>query len=61
MVKFNFDACKQMDQILNSESKLKKGMIMVNNNLVDSNMFIRAMVLVRINFSFLNNLSKGSF
>jgi len=45
MVKFNFDACKQMDSILNSESKLKKGMVMVNNNLVDSNMFIRAMVL----------------
>merc|ERR1719186_1793074 len=45
MVKFNFDACKQMDSILNSESKLKKGMIMVNNNLIDSNMFIRAMVL----------------
>ena len=45
MVKFNFDACKQMDAILNNESKLKKGMIMVNNNLIDSNMFIRAMVL----------------
>jgi len=45
MVKFNYDACKQMDSILNSESKLKKGMIMVNNNLIDSNMFIRAMVL----------------
>jgi len=45
MVKFNYDACKQMDGILNSESKLKKGMIMVNNNLIDSNMFIRAMVL----------------
>lgn len=45
MVKFNFDACKQMDSILNSESKLKKAMVMVNNNLVDSNMFIRAMVL----------------
>jgi len=45
MVKFNFDACKQMDSILNSETKLKKGMVMVNNNLVDSNMFIRAMVL----------------
>ena len=45
MVKFNFDACKQMDSILNTEAKLKKGMIMVNNNLIDSNMFIRAMVL----------------
>lgn len=46
MVKFNFDACKQMDSILNSEPKLKKGMIMVNNNLIDSNnSSIRAMVL----------------
>ena len=41
MVKFNYDACKQMDTILNTESKLKKAMIMVNNNLIDSNMFIR--------------------
>ena len=51
MVKFNYDACKQMDTILNSESKLKKGMIMVNNNLIDSNMFIRAMVLACDHFS----------
>jgi hypothetical protein len=41
MVKFNYDACKQMDTILNTESKLKKAMMMVNNNLIDSNMFIR--------------------
>jgi hypothetical protein len=41
MVKFNYDACKQMDTILNTESKLKKAMVMVNNNLIDSNMFIR--------------------
>ena len=45
MVKFNYDACRQMHTILNNESKLKKAMIMVNNNLIDSNMFIRAMVL----------------
>jgi hypothetical protein len=30
-----------MDTILNTESKLKKAMVMVNNNLIDSNMFIR--------------------
>jgi len=45
MVKFSYDACKQMDSILNTESKLKKAMMMVNNNLIDSNMFIRAMIL----------------
>ena len=31
----------QMDSILNTETKLRKAMDMVNNNLVDSNMFIR--------------------
>jgi len=50
MVKFSYDACKQMDSILNTESKLKKAMIMVNNNLIDSNMFIRAMVLAAGHF-----------
>jgi len=45
MVKFNYDACKQMDDILNSESKMKKCVLLVKNNLVDSNMFIRAIVL----------------
>ena len=32
----------QMDSILNTETKLRKAMDMVNNNLVDSNMFIRS-------------------
>ena len=50
MVKFSYDACKQMDSILNTETKLKKAMIMVNNNLIDSNMFIRAMVLAAGHF-----------
>ena len=39
-----------MDSILNTETKLKKAMIMVNNNLIDSNMFIRAMVLAAGHF-----------
>ncbi len=50
MVKFSYDACRQMDSILNTETKLKKAMIMVNNNLIDSNMFIRAMVLAAGHF-----------
>ena len=50
MVKFSYEACKQMDSILNTEHKLRKAMTMVNNNLVDSNMFIRAMVLAAAHF-----------
>jgi len=50
MVKFSYEACKQMDSILNTEHKLRKAMAMVNNNLVDSNMFIRAMVLAASHF-----------
>ena len=41
MVKFNIDACQQLDAILNTEAKLKKTMILINDNLIDSNMFIR--------------------
>ena len=41
MIKFNFDACQQLDSILNTEAKLKKTMILINDNLIDSNMFIR--------------------
>ena len=41
MIKFNFDACQQLDAILNTEAKLKKTMILINDNLIDSNMFIR--------------------
>ena len=41
MIKFNIDACKQLDAILNTEAKLKKTMILINDNLIDSNMFIR--------------------
>jgi hypothetical protein len=52
MVKFNYDACKQMDTILNTESKLKKAMVMVNNNLIDSNMFIRLGNNIEYNKSF---------
>ena len=41
MIKFNADACQQLDTILNTEAKLKKTMLLINDNLIDSNMFIR--------------------
>ena len=41
MIKFNFDACERLDAIINTEAKLKKTMILINDNLIDSNMFIR--------------------
>ena len=41
MIKFNADACQQLNTILNTEAKLKKTMLLINDNLIDSNMFIR--------------------
>lgn len=49
-MKYNLEGCRQMDQILNTEQKLKKAMILINENLVDSNMFIRAIVLATDHF-----------
>ena len=45
MIKFNSDACQQLDTILNTEAKLKKTMLLINDNLIDSNMFIRYVIL----------------
>jgi len=39
-----------MDTILNTEQKLKKALVLINENLVDSNMFIRAIVLAADHF-----------
>jgi hypothetical protein len=33
-MKYNLEGCRQMDAILNSEFKLKKAMVLVNENLV---------------------------
>ena len=34
LMKYNLEGCRQMDGILNSEFKLKKAMVLVNENLV---------------------------
>ncbi|KAL5022171.1 hypothetical protein ScPMuIL_001326 [Solemya velum] len=45
MIKFNFEAFKTFDEILNTSVKLEKFVDKVNRNLVDSNMFIRSLIL----------------
>ncbi|XP_046354542.1 short transient receptor potential channel 4-associated protein-like isoform X1 [Haliotis rubra] len=45
LVKFNIEAFKTFDTILNTQAKLDKFVATVNRNLVDSNMFIRSLVL----------------
>ncbi|XP_041375962.1 short transient receptor potential channel 4-associated protein-like [Gigantopelta aegis] len=45
MVKFNIEAFKTFDEILVSQDKLDKFVLTVNRNLVDSNMFIRSLIL----------------
>ena len=41
-----------MEAILNTEQKLKKAMVLINENLVDSNMLIRAFVLAADHFMY---------
>lgn len=50
LTKYNFDACLEMDQLLNTNIKLKKGRRAIFANLVDSNMFVRAMILAADQF-----------
>lgn len=45
MVKFNVDAFKAFDKLLNSPEKVEKFLSTMQKNLVDSNMFIRALTL----------------
>ncbi|BFZ19840.1 hypothetical protein BsWGS_22880 [Bradybaena similaris] len=45
LIKFNIEAFKAFDAILATEQKFEKFVTMVNRNLVDSNMFIRSLVL----------------
>ena len=49
-MKYNLEGCQQMEAILNTEQKLKKAMVLINDNLVDSNMLIRAFVLAADHF-----------
>ena len=50
LTKFNLNACQQMDQLLDTKTKVKKGMRAIFANLVDSNMFVRAMILAADQF-----------
>ncbi|KAK6185325.1 hypothetical protein SNE40_007584 [Patella caerulea] len=45
LIKFNIEAFKTFDSILNTPAKLDKFVATVNRNLVDSNMFIRSLIL----------------
>ncbi|RUS72825.1 hypothetical protein EGW08_019418 [Elysia chlorotica] len=45
LIKFNIVAFKAFDEILATDQKFEKFVNMVNRNLVDSNMFIRSLVL----------------
>lgn len=45
LIKFNIEAFKAFDAILTTESKFDKFVTMVNKSLVDSNMFIRSLIL----------------
>lgn len=45
LVKFNIEAFRSFDEILNTTSKFDKFTSTVNRNLVDSNMFIRSLIL----------------
>ena len=51
-MKYNLEGCQQMEAILNTEQKLKKAMVLINENLVDSNMLIRAFVLAADHFMY---------
>ncbi|XP_064640748.1 short transient receptor potential channel 4-associated protein-like isoform X2 [Lineus longissimus] len=45
LIKFNISAFKTFDKILDSDQKFNKFINTINNNLVDSNMFIRSLML----------------
>jgi len=45
LIKFNIEAFKAFDAILTTDSKFEKFVAMVNKSLVDSNMFIRSLIL----------------
>lgn len=45
LIKFNLDAFRQFEKVVCTEAKFKKMVEMVERNLVDSNMFIRSLIL----------------
>ena len=46
MIKFNFEACKRIDKNFRSNSIKKQVLCLIDEDLVDSNMFIRAILLM---------------
>ncbi|XP_013785167.1 short transient receptor potential channel 4-associated protein-like [Limulus polyphemus] len=47
LVKFNYSAIRHLDKPLRSEEKWQTLLAIINRNLVDSNMFLRSMILSR--------------
>ena len=59
MIKFNLDAFRAFDKVLNTKPKFEKFVATVNKNLVDSNMFIRSLILSLEHFSNVQPEFKG--
>nr|CAH0105493.1 unnamed protein product [Daphnia galeata] len=45
MIRFNMEACRQLDILLPNEAKVSKYLEVVHGNLIDSNMFLRSVFL----------------
>ncbi|KAK2149750.1 hypothetical protein LSH36_438g02046 [Paralvinella palmiformis] len=45
LVKFNIEAFREFAKVLNTQARMEKFITSINKNLVDSNMFIRALIL----------------
>lgn len=45
LIRFNMEACRQLDILLNTDSKVSKYLEIVHGNLIDSNMFLRSVFL----------------
>ncbi|ELU14681.1 hypothetical protein CAPTEDRAFT_176924 [Capitella teleta] len=61
LIKFNFDAFGMFDQVLNTDTKFEKFISTVKRSLVDSNMFIRALILSFEHFTSTQTNHKGDF
>lgn len=45
MIRFNMEACRQLDLLLATQSKVSRYLEVVHSNLIDSNMFLRSVFL----------------
>ena len=61
LIKFNIDAFKAFDKVLNTKQKFDAFIAIVNRNLVDSNMFIRSLMLSFEHFCTVQPHYKGRF